>query len=58
MEKKISLGYINSWGDNTPEIYLKCRDQNHQMSHREVGRCLMEYSCEICGYYFKVDSSD
>lgn len=41
------LGWANGWKE-TPEIVKKC----HELGHNRFGRC------EICGYYFNVDSSD
>lgn len=50
----INLGYANGWKE-TPEIVRQCE---HKTVTRVVGNCLEETSCEVCGYVYKVDSSD
>ena len=47
------LGYANGWKED-PEIVKKCQ---HVKEVKNIGNCLNEYSCEICGFKFKVDSS-
>ena len=56
-EELKNLGYSNGWQD-TPDIVKLCRSKNHLTTGKEIGRCLTEYSCKICGYKYKVDSSD
>lgn len=51
-------GYVNGWGDKRPEIVEKCFKQNHKLEQKTVGRCVTEVSCEICKYYFLIDSTD
>jgi len=51
------LGYANGW-DKTPEIVHECREKGHLGYAGNVGRCLTEYGCEVCGYKYLVDSSD
>jgi len=53
----LDLGYQNGW-DHVPDEVLKCRELKHERNIKEIGKCLTEYSCEICGYVYKVDSSD
>lgn len=48
------LGYANSWKE-TPEIVERCKCVGWI---RNIGRCLNEYGCSICGYKYIVDSSD
>lgn len=49
------LGWANGWGDNYPEIVKNC---HHSLKEEETGRCEHCYTCEICGFYYMVDSSD
>ena len=51
------LGYANGW-DKTPEIIKECEQKGHREEVRNVGRCLTEYSCAICGYKYTIDSGD
>ena len=57
-KKLINLGMMNGWGRNTPEIFKKCQKQKHKLTQKNIGRCLTEYTCPICGYSYEVDSSD
>ena len=51
-----SLGYANSWGDNVPDIVKNCK---HTKKHKKtIERSVTSVTCEICGYTYKVDSSD
>jgi len=51
-----SLGYANSWGDNVPDIVKNCK---HTKKHNKtIERNVTSVTCEICGYTYKVDSSD
>ena len=52
-----NLGYINGWVE-TPEQIKKCRRLEHNLVEKNIGRCLNEYTCPICKYSYKVDSSD
>jgi hypothetical protein len=55
----VNLGYANGWVyDKTPTIVEICDKQKHKLWSRNVGKCLTEYGCDICGYKYKVDSSD
>jgi hypothetical protein len=56
--KTTSLGYMNGWGGDVPPIVKQCRQKNHTLSQENVGRCLNQYTCHICGYSYMVDSSD
>ena len=50
-----NLGYVNGWR-KTPDIVKKC---NHELKKIDLtGRCHTEHRCEICGYFYRVDSSD
>lgn len=49
------LGWANGWGNETPEIVLKC---THRQKVERTGRCEHRHTCEICGYTYMVDSSD
>lgn len=49
------LGWANGWGNETPEIVLKC---THRQKVEQTGRCEHRHTCEICGYTYMVDSSD
>jgi hypothetical protein len=52
-----SFGYANGWKEVPPYI-KKCEELGHKKYSKNVGRCLTEYGCEICGYTYLVDSSD
>lgn len=57
-EKELkSLGSANGWS-KTPQIVLDCEKAGHELQGKNIGRCLNEYSCPICGYKYTVDSSD
>jgi len=52
------LGYMNGWTQGTPEIVRKCVDElKHEVEYRQVGNCLHQYTCRLCGYTYRVDSS-
>lgn len=51
------LGYSNGW-DVTPDIVVKCTELGHELTQETVGNCNTEYTCPICRYKFRVDSSD
>jgi len=50
-------GYANGWKE-TPVEVRACKTIGHEKIIKTVGRCLTEYSCPVCGYVYKVDSSD
>lgn len=56
----IDCGYTNGWGrGKTPEIVKKCEEElKHKGYSKNVGRCLTEYGCKICGYTYLIDSGD
>jgi hypothetical protein len=60
--KVIDLGWANGW-DKEPEIRQKCIDLGHKCSDVSDAsgvpyKCFSHtVTCEICGYYFKYDSS-
>ncbi len=56
-ETMTNLGYANGWV-STPEIRQKCKRLDHKLVEKNIGRCLNEYTCEICKYSYKVDSGD
>lgn len=51
------LGYANGWGE-APEIVKQCKKEGHYVKSENLGNCLNMYTCEICKYKYKVDSSD
>jgi len=58
----INLGWANNWKE-TPEVVLKCREQEHPEKGLTEGqadhvRCVSTSTCRLCGYTYKVDSSD
>ena len=58
MEVK-NLGWVNSWYDNEPEEYKRCREAKHKLIVTDdYIRCLHHYHCEICGIVWHVDSGD
>jgi len=52
-----NYGYVNGWKE-TPEQVKKCRELKHKIIEKNIGRCRNQYTCEICQYTYKVDSSD
>lgn len=56
MQKVTDLGFANGW-KKTPEIVIRCEEMGHNKSGKTIGNCLHETGCEICGYYYRVDSS-
>lgn len=57
IKKFKDLGFANGWRQ-VPKEVLQCRIEKHSLKFESVGRCLTKYTCEICGYTYKVDSSD
>jgi hypothetical protein len=53
---KVDLDYRNGWNE-IPEIVRKCRELGHLAIETGIGNCLHETTCEICGYFYKTDSS-
>lgn len=51
------LGFANGWRD-IPIIVQGCRELKHEIESENIGKCLHRYSCYICKYKYKVDSSD
>jgi len=51
------FGWANGW-DKTPRLIQKCRRAQHLKKDEHVGRCATQYTCNICGYTYRVDSSD
>jgi hypothetical protein len=51
------LGCVNSWKES-PQIYKECCRLEHPMTIRNLGRCYNEYTCEICGIKYTIDSGD
>jgi hypothetical protein len=53
------LGWANGWyykdPPEVPEIVKNC---HHRLKEEKTGRCEHRYTCEICGFYYMVDSSD
>lgn len=54
------LGYINGWGDDTPEIAkIAFADKDDCFYEDEnIGRCLTRITCHKYKFYYDVDSSD
>lgn len=51
------FGWANGWAEN-PKLVQKCRRAHHLGKDERVGRCSTRYTCDICGYTYRVDSSD
>jgi predicted Zn-ribbon and HTH transcriptional regulator len=51
------LGTANGWQD-TPVAYEQCHALKHTLKAEKLGAGLTEYSCEVCGFKFREDSSD
>lgn len=48
------LGWANSWRYKEPEIYKKCKHKRQRYfikNHEHL------FTCEKCGFWYKVDSS-
>ena len=56
MSELKNLGYSNRWSKLPIEI-TKCSDLKHDIYRKEIKRCVTEYTCEICGYFYKEDST-
>ena len=51
-----NLGYANGW-EKTPEIVKECQGKKHNPPHHKTTmRCVTRVGCEICGYYYHIDS--
>ena len=50
------LGWANGWNKD-PAIYTHCKELRHQRQHYKIDNCQHMDTCEICGYWFKYDSS-
>jgi hypothetical protein len=53
----VDLGDANGW-KNTPDIIEKCNKLGHKKSYSNIGKSYEEIKCGICGYVYRVDSSD
>lgn len=51
------LGYANGWKEK-PEEVIKCKELGHKKEYKTIGNCLQEVRCDICGYFYRVDSGD
>lgn len=51
------LGYANGWSE-APAIINSCQEQFHTRYWTRTGPCEHKVECPICGYSYKVDSSD
>ena len=57
MENKIiDLGCLNY--KPAPEVLKNCQDLKHELKRKEIHRCITEYTCEICGLKYNIDSGD
>lgn len=54
------LGWQNSWEDNYPSEYIKCKKALHNVSTADHNRARTEHTvfCDVCKIYYKYDSSD
>ena len=52
-----NLGWVNGWKEVPIEV-KKCKELKHDREETTIGRCLTKKECPICGYFYKVDSSD
>ena len=55
VKKPINFGYANGWGNHIPEVVKNC---THDRYHKQIDKCLTKIGCNICNYYYLVDSSD
>lgn len=55
-----NLGWMNSWKQDGTEYKLinECREKDHSTSNTSDNyRCVSSFTCEKCGYSYKIDSS-
>lgn len=52
-----ALGMANNWSE-TPTIVMDCLWLEHPRTKTRIGSCLSMVSCDVCNYYYEVDSSD
>ena len=50
------LGWANSW-THKPDIITKCKVLGHMPNETSAGPLTHTVRCDICGYYYKYDSS-
>jgi len=50
----INLGYVNGW-KQTPGIVSSCK---HKKEFRKVRRGIEQIKCNICKFYYFIDSTD
>ena len=50
-----SLGFANTWAEK-PKVIKEC--QHSHKSEPTSMRCVTKYTCEECGFYYFMDSSD
>ena len=53
----VDLGWVNGWR-KTPKVVSVCRGKGHDTQRSNEGRCVEKISCPVCGYVYRVDSSD
>lgn len=53
-----NLGYANGFGKIWPKEITDCKALNHPITSKKTGNCVWKYSCDKCGYYYKIDSGD
>lgn len=59
-EKNVTLidfGYSNGWNGVVPKVVENCIKQGHKSESRNIGNCLSETRCTVCGYFYKTDTS-
>lgn len=55
--KLIYLDYCNGWNE-TPSILAKCREKKHILKNEQERPHVTKITCEMCGFYYRADSSD
>jgi predicted SprT family Zn-dependent metalloprotease len=51
-----NLGYNNEWRD-VPEIVKNCLEHEHIVQVKNIAKSTKEYTCPLCDYKYKQDSS-
>lgn len=51
------FGMANSW-TVPPERVTRCNQKLHKVTKKGIGKCLTEIRCDLCRYYYQIDSSD
>jgi len=58
-QEMMDLDYVNGWKE-TPKIVKTCNEKGHvkKFKPHSMFRCVTVVTCEVCGYTYKIDSSD